>query len=143
MGIPDEAARLDILKVLCAGIKLSEKTDLKKIARLTPGYVGADLLSLLREAAMLAITRAFDNIDQETERKNLKRKIKMPDHPTAAKLPNNGELEVKEVVLEKNEDVIVEKKEEVNGEKMSEVADPEVDVVGLEPTDSGSVRFFF
>ncbi|KAK1905559.1 Nuclear valosin-containing protein-like, partial [Dissostichus eleginoides] len=59
LGIPDEAARLRILKTLCRKLKLPEDFDFKQLARLTPGYVGADLMALCREAAMSAVHRVL------------------------------------------------------------------------------------
>uniref|UniRef100_A0A3Q0SDA9 Nuclear VCP like n=1 Tax=Amphilophus citrinellus TaxID=61819 RepID=A0A3Q0SDA9_AMPCI len=59
MGIPDEAARLRILKTLCRKLKLPEDFDYQQLARLTPGYVGADLMALCREAAMSAVNRVL------------------------------------------------------------------------------------
>ncbi|XP_039994823.1 nuclear valosin-containing protein-like [Xiphias gladius] len=59
LGIPDEAARLRILKTLCRKLKLSEDFDYQQLARLTPGYVGADLMALCREAAMSAVNRVL------------------------------------------------------------------------------------
>ncbi|KAM9803740.1 nuclear valosin-containing protein-like [Neosynchiropus ocellatus] len=57
MGIPDQAARLRILKTLCRKLRLPEDFDYQHLARLTPGYVGADLMALCREAAMSAVNR--------------------------------------------------------------------------------------
>ncbi|XP_008279730.1 nuclear valosin-containing protein-like isoform X1 [Stegastes partitus] len=57
LGIPDEGARQRILKTLCRKLKLPEDFDYQKLARLTPGYVGADLMALCREAAMSAVNR--------------------------------------------------------------------------------------
>ncbi|CAM8892710.1 unnamed protein product [Rhodiola kirilowii] len=45
LGVPDDKARVHILSVLTCGLKLEGSFDLLKIARLTPGYVGADLSS--------------------------------------------------------------------------------------------------
>ncbi|XP_053189271.1 nuclear valosin-containing protein-like isoform X1 [Scomber japonicus] len=59
LGIPDEAARLRILKTLCRKLKLPEDFDYQQLARLTPGYVGADLMALCREAAMCAVNRVL------------------------------------------------------------------------------------
>ncbi|CAJ1066544.1 nuclear valosin-containing protein-like isoform X1 [Xyrichtys novacula] len=59
LGIPDESARLRILKTLCRKLKLSEDFDYQQLARLTPGYVGADLMALCREAAMSAVNRVL------------------------------------------------------------------------------------
>jgi cell division protease FtsH len=46
--------REQILKVHVAKVKLDESVDLKGIARITPGFVGADLANLVNEAALLA-----------------------------------------------------------------------------------------
>ncbi|XP_019877000.2 nuclear valosin-containing protein-like isoform X2 [Aethina tumida] len=62
LGIPDVASRAQILKVLTRGLKLAENFDMEAIAKYTPGYVGADLLSLTREAAMSAVNRVFNEI---------------------------------------------------------------------------------
>ncbi|XP_066507015.1 nuclear valosin-containing protein-like [Hoplias malabaricus] len=59
LGIPDEASRLRILKTLCRKLKLPEDFDFRQLARLTPGYVGADLMALCREAAMSAVNRVL------------------------------------------------------------------------------------
>ncbi|XP_035771466.1 nuclear valosin-containing protein-like [Neolamprologus brichardi] len=59
MGIPDEAARLRILRTLCRKLTLPEDFDYQQLARLTPGYVGADLMALCREAAMSAVNRVL------------------------------------------------------------------------------------
>ncbi|XP_071337727.1 nuclear valosin-containing protein-like isoform X3 [Trachinotus anak] len=59
LGIPDEAARLRILKTLCRKLKLPEDFDYQQLAHLTPGYVGADLMALCREAAMNAVNRVL------------------------------------------------------------------------------------
>ncbi|TSP25445.1 Nuclear valosin-containing protein-like [Bagarius yarrelli] len=57
LGIPDEGARLKILNTLCRKLKLAADFDFAQLARLTPGYVGADLMALCREAAMTAVNR--------------------------------------------------------------------------------------
>ncbi|VDM57942.1 unnamed protein product [Angiostrongylus costaricensis] len=61
LGIPDERAREKILQTVCK-LTLDEDVDIKIVARLTPGYVGADLNALVREAAKCAVNRIFDTI---------------------------------------------------------------------------------
>lgn len=56
VGKPDEASRLEILKVQTRGMPL-EGVDLGSIASVTDGYVGADLAALCREAALCAYRR--------------------------------------------------------------------------------------
>ena len=57
LGIPDEAARESILNVLVRNLKLAADFDLTKLAHKTPGYVGSDLKSLIREAAVYSLER--------------------------------------------------------------------------------------
>ncbi|MGE3314951.1 MAG: cell division protein FtsH, partial [Planctomycetaceae bacterium] len=51
---PDIKGREAILKVHSAKIKMDDSVDLQRIAKLTPGFVGADLANLVNEAALLA-----------------------------------------------------------------------------------------
>ena len=51
---PDVKGREAILKVHAARIRLDSDVDLGHLARLTPGFVGADLANLVNEAALLA-----------------------------------------------------------------------------------------
>ncbi|KGL79090.1 Nuclear valosin-containing protein-like, partial [Tinamus guttatus] len=57
LGIPDEVAREKILKTLCRKLKLPESFEFRHLAHMTPGYVGADLMALCREAAMCTVNR--------------------------------------------------------------------------------------
>ena len=57
LGIPDQTARTEILKILCKNVKLIENFDFESLAHKTPGYVGADLKSLIRESAINALER--------------------------------------------------------------------------------------
>nr|XP_020463224.1 nuclear valosin-containing protein-like isoform X1 [Monopterus albus]XP_020463225.1 nuclear valosin-containing protein-like isoform X1 [Monopterus albus]XP_020463226.1 nuclear valosin-containing protein-like isoform X1 [Monopterus albus]XP_020463227.1 nuclear valosin-containing protein-like isoform X1 [Monopterus albus]XP_020463228.1 nuclear valosin-containing protein-like isoform X1 [Monopterus albus] len=70
LGIPDEAARLRILKTLCRKLKLPEDIDYQQLARLTPGYVGADLMALCREAAMGAVNRVLLEIRGQAQERS-------------------------------------------------------------------------
>lgn len=51
---PDVKGREAILKVHIGKIKVDDDVDLKHLAKLTPGFVGADLANLVNEAALLA-----------------------------------------------------------------------------------------
>jgi cell division protease FtsH len=51
---PDILGREAILKVHVKNVKLDPTVDLKEVAGLTPGFVGADLANLVNEAALLA-----------------------------------------------------------------------------------------
>ncbi|KAF5833969.1 P-loop containing nucleoside triphosphate hydrolase protein [Dunaliella salina] len=63
LGIPSEAARTKILQVITQRLRLEGNFDFKKVAKRTPGFVGADLMALVKEAAALAVTRIFSSID--------------------------------------------------------------------------------
>ncbi len=51
---PDVKGREAILKVHASKVKVDDHVNLKYLARLTPGFVGADLANLVNEAALLA-----------------------------------------------------------------------------------------
>ncbi len=51
---PDIKGREAILKVHVRGVKVGPDVDLRRIAALTPGSVGADLANLVNEAALMA-----------------------------------------------------------------------------------------
>ncbi len=59
---PDMQGRVAILKVHAKNKKLAPDVRLEDIAKITPGFVGADLANLLNEAAILAARRASDTI---------------------------------------------------------------------------------
>ncbi|KAL7446366.1 hypothetical protein ACHAXM_010152 [Skeletonema potamos] len=59
LGAPDEAAREGILQVMTSQMRVEGSLDYKVLARKTPGFVGADLRSLTKEAAVIAIKRIF------------------------------------------------------------------------------------
>ena len=54
VGAPDVKGREEILKVHAKGKRLAEDVNLKTVARVTPGFTGADLSNLLNEAAIMA-----------------------------------------------------------------------------------------
>jgi cell division protease FtsH len=54
VGSPDLKGRIDILKVHTRRVPMAAATDLKAIARGTPGFSGAELANLVNEAALLA-----------------------------------------------------------------------------------------
>jgi cell division protease FtsH len=62
---PDVEGRYEILKVHARKVKLAENVDLKKIAKITPGFSGADLANVINEAALLAARKNKKFVDQE------------------------------------------------------------------------------
>ena len=65
MDRPNLQGRLDTLKVHTRKIKLSEDVDLRKIAQATAGAVGADLANLVNEAALRAVRKGRQAVNQE------------------------------------------------------------------------------
>lgn len=62
MGIPNEQSRKEILQLFMNRLRTDDHSvQIKYLARHTPGYTGSDLKMLIREAAMQAIKRVFDN----------------------------------------------------------------------------------
>ncbi len=59
--VPDEKARLEILKIHTKKMPL-KGVDLKEIAKLTTNYTGADLENICREAGMMAIRKDKEEV---------------------------------------------------------------------------------
>jgi cell division protease FtsH len=60
---PDINGREAILKIHSRHVLLGPDVDLRKIAALTPGFVGADLANLVNEAALLAARKDKETVD--------------------------------------------------------------------------------
>lgn len=60
LDVPDEDARAEILSLLTKNTKLDSEVDVTKIARETPGFVGADLAYLVNKAGIIAMNRFID-----------------------------------------------------------------------------------
>lgn len=63
VGIPDRDARKEILQIHTRPMPLSDQISLDELAEVTHGFVGADLESLAKEAAMASLRRIFPEID--------------------------------------------------------------------------------
>lgn len=59
---PDIRGREAILKVHAKDVELGPDVDLKKVAAMTPGFVGADLANLINEAALIAARGDADEV---------------------------------------------------------------------------------
>lgn len=74
IGVPNRDGRKEILQIHTRGMPITEKVknkservNLDRLADLTHGFVGADLESLCKEAAMNALRGIIDEIDLEEE----------------------------------------------------------------------------
>ncbi|KAH9902380.1 AAA-domain-containing protein [Cubamyces lactineus] len=66
MGVPDEEARAQILRVQSSKLRLEGDFDYMALAKATPGYVGADLAALTGAAGIIAVKRIFKQISEGT-----------------------------------------------------------------------------
>ncbi len=67
IGVPDAEEREEILEIHTRNMPLAEDVDLHKIAGTTHGFVGADLESLCKEAAMRVVRRIIPEIKNDEE----------------------------------------------------------------------------
>ncbi len=67
LGVPDKDGRNEILQIHTRGMPLEEDVDLDEIADVTYGFVGADLESLAKEAAMRVLRRILPEIKSDEE----------------------------------------------------------------------------
>ena len=64
VGVPDIKGREEVLAVHFRGKPIGPDIDMKKIARSTPGFTGADLENLVNEAALMAAKKGKKAITQ-------------------------------------------------------------------------------
>ena len=76
---PDLKGREAILKVHSAGKPLAHSVDLERLARLTPGFTGADLANLMNEAALLTARKGRKLITMRELNEAIEREIAGPE----------------------------------------------------------------
>ena len=76
---PDVAGREKILAVHAKGKPLSADVDLARIAKLTPGFTGADLANLMNAAALLAARRRKSQIGKDEVEEAMERVLAGPE----------------------------------------------------------------
>ncbi|XZL81738.1 ATP-dependent zinc metalloprotease FtsH [Clostridium perfringens] len=79
VGAPDVKGREEVLKVHTRNKHLSEDIDLKVLAKMTPGFSGADLENLTNEAALLAVRGGKSSIDMADIEEAITRVIAGPE----------------------------------------------------------------
>lgn len=67
LGIPDKGARIQILQILCNKLKLAPDFSYEFVAMNTPGFVGADLMALTREASVVAVNRLLFSLKNSAD----------------------------------------------------------------------------
>jgi cell division protease FtsH len=79
MDNPDIKGRMEILQVHAKGKPFSSDVDLESIAKITPGFSGADLENLINEAAILAARRNKKTIGMSELQESMERSIMGPE----------------------------------------------------------------
>lgn len=79
MDNPDVSGRLEILRVHAKGKPLASDADLNAIARITPGFSGADLENLINEAAILTARRNKKTIGMSELQESMERVVMGPE----------------------------------------------------------------
>ncbi|MBW3577868.1 MAG: ATP-dependent zinc metalloprotease FtsH [Actinobacteria bacterium] len=79
---PDLRGRLGILTIHARGKPLADDVDLDVIAKRTPGFSGADLASVVNEAALLAARHNRDSIGQAQLVEAVERVVAGPERKT-------------------------------------------------------------
>jgi cell division protease FtsH len=75
---PDVMGRHEILRLHAARRPLAQEADLMEIARLTPGFTGAELANVINEAALLTVREGRPDIDQHTLEEAIDRVVAGP-----------------------------------------------------------------
>lgn len=79
VDVPDVKGREKILDVHAENKPLSDDVDLPRLAKLTPGFTGADLANLLNEAAILTARRNKHVISDKEVQDSMERVIAGPE----------------------------------------------------------------
>jgi len=62
IGVPNKEGRLNVLKIHTRHMPLDKDVNLKEIAAVTHGFVGADIAALAKEAAMIVLRRILPEL---------------------------------------------------------------------------------
>jgi len=82
IDLPDRESREDILQVHSKGKPLAEDVNLKVVAERTPGFSGADLASIMNEAAILAAREGRKLISQYDLIRSIEKVMLGPERKT-------------------------------------------------------------
>ena len=78
IDVPDVHGRYEILELHAKGRTFAEGVDLYEIAKLCPGFSGAELANLVNEAALLSVREGYTEIDQPTLEEAIDRVVAGP-----------------------------------------------------------------
>ncbi len=92
MDNPDLRGRHEILKVHARGKPLAADVELEIIAKITPGFSGADLENLINESAILAARRNKKSISMNDLQESMERVIMGPERKTRILSPKEKKI---------------------------------------------------
>jgi transitional endoplasmic reticulum ATPase len=103
IGIPDEEGRYDILQIHTRGMPLEQNIDLRSYAKVTHGFVGADLEMVAKEAAMRSLRRIIPEINFKEPKipANILNKIKITNQDFDDALKDVHPSAMREVLVQK------------------------------------------
>lgn len=67
IGIPNRSSRLEILQIHSRGMPLASGVSLESLAGVTHGFVGADLATLAKEAAMISLREIIPHLNLDSD----------------------------------------------------------------------------
>jgi len=89
---PDLRGREAIFKVHVRGKPLAADVDLEELARMTPGFVGADIENTINEAAILAARRNRKSVGMSEVREAIERVVAGPQRKSRILSPEEKEI---------------------------------------------------
>ncbi|WNY23155.1 ATP-dependent zinc metalloprotease FtsH [Methanimicrococcus hongohii] len=84
--MPEESARLEILQIHTRKMNLDKDVDLKKLAKETKGFSGADLNAVAREAGIFVLRRRGDSVTMKDMKEAVK-KVKKDEEASRLNAP--------------------------------------------------------
>ncbi len=103
IGVPKKEGRLNILKIHTRNMPLDKTVNLKKIADITHGFVGADLSALCKEAAIIVLRRILPELklkEDEAIPKDLLEELKITHRDFMSALKVVRPSAMREVLVE-------------------------------------------
>ena len=104
IGVPDKKGRSDILKIHTRNMPLTKSVDIEELAKITHGFVGADLQALAKEAAMNVLRRILPEIklkEKQSIPQETLDKLKITDEDFKSALKIVRPSAMREVLVEK------------------------------------------
>ncbi len=76
LNVPDKDGRLSILKIHTRNMPLAKNVNLEELARITHGFVGADINALAKEAAMSVLRKVLPDLNLKEDEPISEEKLK-------------------------------------------------------------------